>query len=109
QTHRDLMQQCMTNLAFLEEQIEEIDQQIQNKIRSYGLSEAYELLQTVPGMQAEAAATVLAEVGADVQAFPSAAKLSSWAGVCPGNNKRAGNCKRSKTSNDSPYPADVLL
>jgi len=109
QTHRDLMQQCMTHLAFLEEQIEEIDQQIQNKIRSYGLSEAYELLQTVPGMQAEAAATVLAEVGADVQAFPSAAKLSSWAGVCPGNNESAGKRKSSHTTKGNPYLREVLL
>ena len=109
QTHRDLMQQCMTHLAFLEEQIEEIDQQIQNKIRSYGLSEAYELLQTVPGMQAEAAATVLAEVGADVQAFPSAAKLSSWAGVCTGNNESAGKRKSSHTTKGNPYLREVLL
>jgi Transposase IS116/IS110/IS902 family. len=33
---------------------------------------------------------LIAEVGVDRSAFPSAAQLAAWAGVCPGNNERAG-------------------
>jgi transposase len=109
QTQRDLVRQCMAHMAFLEQQIEEVDQQIQEKIRSFDLTQAYELLQTVPGMKKEAAATVLAEVGANVDAFPSAAKLSSWAGVCPGNNESAGKRKSTRTTKGNPYLRDMLL
>lgn len=109
QTHRELIRQCMAHMAFLEEQIEEVDRQIQEKIRTFGLSQAYELLQTVPGIKKEAAATVLAEVGADVDAFASPAKLSSWAGVCPGNNESAGKRKSTRTTKGNPYLRDMLL
>ena len=93
----------------LEQQIEEVDRQIQDKIRSFGLSESYALLQTVPGMKKEAAATVLAEVGANVDAFSTPAKLSSWAGVCPGNNESADKRKSTRTTKGNPYLRDMLL
>jgi transposase len=109
QTQRDLIRQCMAHMAFLEQQIEEVDQQIQEKIHTFGLSQSYELLQTVPGIKKEAAATVLAEVGANVDAFPNAAKLSSWAGVCPGNNESAGKRKSTRTTKGNPYLRDMLL
>lgn len=109
QTQRELIHQCMAHMAFLEEQIEEVDRQIQDKIRSFGLSQSYALLQTVPGMKKEAAATVLAEVGANVDAFSTPAKLSSWAGVCPGNNESAGKRKSTRTTKGNPYLRDMLL
>jgi transposase len=109
QTQRDLISQCMSHMAFLEQQIEEVDRQIQDKIRNFGLSQSYALLQTVPGMKKEAAATVLAEVGATVDAFSTPAKLSSWAGVCPGNNESAGKRKSTRTTKGNPYLRDMLL
>jgi transposase len=109
QTHRELVRQCMAHMAFLEEQIEEVDRQIQEKIRFFGLTQSYELLQTVPGMKEEAAATVLAEVGDRIDAFASPAKLSSWAGVCPGNNESAGKRKSTRTTKGNPYLRDILL
>lgn len=109
ETQRQVIRQCMSHMVFLEQQIEQVDQQLQEKIRSFGFTEAYSLVQTVTGIQAEAAATVLAEVGDTVAAFPSVAKLSSWAGVCPGNNESAGKRKSTRTTKGNPYFRDVLL
>lgn len=109
ETQRQLIRQCMSHMAFLEQQIEDVDGQIQEKIRVFKFTESYGLLQTVTGIKAEAAATVLAEVGDSVGAFPSAAKLSSWAGVCPGNNESAGKRKSTRTTKGNPYVRDVLL
>ena len=109
ETQRQLISQCMSHMAFLEQQIEEVDKQIQEKIGGFQFTESYGLLQTVTGIKAEAAATVLAEVGDTVAAFPSGAKLSSWAGVCPGNNESAGKRKSTRTTKGNPYLRDALL
>ena len=60
ETQQQLIRQCMSHMAFLEQQIEEVDKQIQDKIGAFQFNEAYGLLQTVTGIKAEAAATVLA-------------------------------------------------
>jgi transposase len=109
ETQRELIRQSMSHMAFLEKQIEDIDQKIQDKIRSFGFTESYQLLQTVTGIKAEAAAAVLAEVGDTVSAFPSSAKLSSWTGVCPGNNESAGKRHSTRTTKGNPYLREVLL
>jgi len=88
--HRWLIQQSLEHLAFLEQQLASLDEQIHRHIEQSGYLQTYALLQTVPGVQAETAAAILAEIGPDMQQFPSAAHLSSYAGVCPGNYKSAG-------------------
>ena len=40
-----------------------------------------ELLQTIPGVGEKVAQVIVAETGADMSRFPSAAHLASWAGV----------------------------
>ncbi len=109
ESQRQLIRQCMSHLAFLDKQIEEINGQIQDKIGAFGFQESYELLQSITGIKREAAATVLAEVGDTVAAFPSSSKLSSWAGVCPGNNESGGKRKSTRTTKGNPYLRDVLL
>jgi transposase len=88
--HRRMIRYSLDHLRFLEEQLGELDQQIRSTIEEAGFLKSYELLQTIPGVHEKTAATMLAEVGPDVSSFPSEKKLSSWAGVCPGNNRSAG-------------------
>lgn len=52
--------------------------------------EVMTLLQTIPDVHAMTAATIVAEIGVDMQHFPSAKHLASWAGVCPSNRQSAG-------------------
>ena len=47
-------------------------------------------LQTIPRIDEIGAAMLLVEIGDDMGAFGTPAKLASWAGVCPSNNESAG-------------------
>ena len=57
------------------------------------VSEAVELLESIPGVGQRTAQTIVAEIGVDMSRFPSAKHLASWAGVCPGNHESAGKRK----------------
>lgn len=48
------------------------------------------LLRTIPGVKQRTAEVLIAECGVDMSAFPTAAHLASWAGICPGNRESAG-------------------
>jgi hypothetical protein len=52
--------------------------------------DAVERLAVVPGLGVDSAQQITAEVGAKAATFPSAEKLSSWVGACPGEEESAG-------------------
>ena len=41
---------------------------------------------------------VIAEIGVDMSQFPGEHHLSSWAGICPGNEESAGKRLRNRTT-----------
>jgi transposase len=108
-SHRTLIRHGMRHMAFLAEEIDSLDQEIAALIRDAGLSEPYQLLQTLPGIQATAAATILAESGPDMKQFPSEAHFSSWSGVAPANNESAGKRKRAPTMRGNPHIKTALV
>ena len=57
----------------------------------------WEILQTIPGVDQVAAMVLIIEIGIEMEKFGSAEQLSSWAGMCPGNNESAGKRKSGKT------------
>ena len=67
------------------------------------LKEAVQLLQTIPGVGEHVAEVIVSEIGTDMARFPSDKHLSSWAGMCPGNNESAGKRKSGKTTKGSNY------
>ena len=66
------------------------------------------LLQTIPGVSENCAATILAEIGPDVKAFQSDAHLASWAGLCPGSYESAGIKKSSHIMQGNRYIKQAL-
>jgi transposase len=92
--HRWLLQSLLAQLTFLEAQIVEGEQAIDEAARPFAT--AVVLLQTIPGVKARAT-TLLAELGADMTVFPSAAHCASWSALCPGQDETGGKPRRGKT------------
>jgi transposase len=72
------------------------------------VAEAVGRLTTIPGVEQRAAETVIAEIGPNMEQFPTADHLASWAGMCPGNNESAGKRKSGKTTKGSRWLRQVL-
>ena len=66
-------------------------------------------MQTIPGVSAQIAAGIIAEIGTDMSQFPSYANLASWAEVCPRNNECAGKKYSSKTTHGNKYLKTTIL
>jgi transposase len=60
------------------------------------------------GIDEMGAAMLLVEIGDDMSAFGTPAKLASWAGVCPGNNESGGKKKSGKARKGNPYVRRIL-
>ena len=97
---REMLDAVERSLAELERRILDVVQ------RDYELP--WTLLQTLPGTGPLAAATLLAEVGDDMEAFGTARRLSSWAGMCPGNHESAGKSKGGKRRKGNVYLRRIL-
>ena len=93
--HRFWLRQMMDHLEFLEGKIFVIEQEIDRRGRPY--EDAIALWITIPGIRRLLAITLVAEIGVDVDQFPTASHLASWAGLCPGNNESGGKRKSGKT------------
>jgi transposase len=59
--------------------------------------QAIALLDSIPGVNQRIAEIFIAEVGTDMQRFPTAQNLASWVGICPGNHQSAGKQIRGTT------------
>jgi transposase len=86
--HRFLLKQIKSHIDWIVDSIKEIDVQVVAAMQPY--CEEWQLLQTIPGIDQTSAAMLLAEIGTDMSCFGSKDRLSSWAGMCPGNNMSAG-------------------
>lgn len=86
--HRAMLRLLLANWRFLDQLIKELEGEIESRLEPF--RQAVDLLQTIPGINALTAWNVVAEIGTDMTRFATAAHISSWAGLCPGNNESAG-------------------
>src|SRR6266496_1774734 len=99
---KELLDQLEQLEAAVARESEEIREQIEANSDPF-VKEAVRLLQTVPGVGEQVAEVIVSEIGTDMTRFPSDKHLSSWAGMCPGNNESAGKRKSGKTTKGSNY------
>jgi len=104
--HRFLLADMLEELDHIGSKITRLEQAIEEQMRPY--QKAVDAWMTVPGVKQRLAWNLVAEVGPTVDAFPSAADLVSWAGICPGNNETAGKRKSGTTRNGNRWARKAL-
>ena len=96
--HQFLLGQLFAHLTHLEEQLTQLEQRIAATLVPFVPPHTTQRLDQIPGVNQKTIDVVVAEIGVDMSHFPSAGHLSSWAGVCPGNEESAGKRRRSRAT-----------
>jgi transposase len=86
-----LIKDCWEHIEYLEKSIASLEKKMDAHLQPY--REEMERLQTIPGVSQTTASALIAEIGVDMNQFPTADHLASWAGVAPGNHESAGKKK----------------
>ena len=86
--HRFLLQQLYDHLLFTESKRKQIEEEIERRMGPF--RDEVVRLCTIPGVDRVTAWGLLAEIGLNMDQFPSAAHLASWACLCPGSFESAG-------------------
>jgi transposase len=86
--HAALLDDLLGHIGYLDGAIARLDQLVEAALGDDARHVAN--LQTIPGVNRQAAEIIVAEIGTDMSRFPTARHLASWAGLCPGNHESAG-------------------
>jgi hypothetical protein len=105
---RDLIQELLRTIKIQDEQVERMHGLI-NKHRSDIYEKAAAVLEEIPGIGGTSANIIIAEIGVNMDRFPTADHLCSWAGVSPGNNESAGKRASSRTNKGDRYLKPALI
>ncbi|AFM40480.1 transposase [Desulfosporosinus acidiphilus SJ4] len=106
--HQKIMLRMMLkHIDILEEQVLTLDREIQARMKP--VYEQVSLIDSIPGVGERSAQIIIAEIGTNMNQFPSASHLASWAGLCPGNNESAGKRKSGKTRKGSDILKATLI
>lgn len=92
--HVFMIRASLEHIRGVKKLVADVDRQIADKLKPY--EQEVKLLETIPGVKEQGSASILAEIGADMEQFPSAEHLSSWAGMSPGNHESGGKKKRQR-------------
>jgi len=104
---RFLVAQQLAHIDGLDDIIERVSAEIAERVRPFEREIAQ--VDTVTGIGRRTAEVLVAEVGTDLTRFPTHRHLTSWAGLCPGNNESAGKRHGGKTRKGSPWLRAALI
>src|SRR5207247_2714112 len=90
------MKLFLQRLKLIETQMDALESRVAEPLRPF--QDAVKRLAEVPGLGADSAQQMIAEVGPRAATFPSPDQRASWVGCCPGREESA----EVSTSNSSP-------
>jgi transposase len=105
--HRQLLSIQLDRLERFDRDLKQMDAKLESKLKPY--ERQMELLDGIPGINWVTAATVIAEIGIKMSQWPTVGHLTSWAGLCPGQNESAGKRGKSNIRPGNPYLRSALV
>jgi len=90
--HRIVLEELLNQVESLDASVARLDEAIGEALKEAEdpFEAAVAILVTAPGAGRVSARAVLAEIGTNMEQFPSAEHLSTWAGISPGNKQSGG-------------------
>lgn len=86
--YRRLLTMTLAELDTIESHMKQLDEELAALLRAH--QDAVQRLAAVPGLGVDSAQQIIAEVGPTARTFPTAKRLASWVGACPGHDESAG-------------------
>lgn len=111
-TQRWILTELLDRYEGIEAALSRVGQRIREHIEASPdpfVAQAEKMLIAIPGIGEQVAQSIMAEIGVDMQRFPTAAHLASWCGLCPGNNESAGKRRSGQTTKGNPYVRTALV
>jgi len=105
--HALLVDMTLTHVEQLEASIARLDAEIDKVMAPFSV--ARDLLDTITGVGKRAAECIIAEIGIEMDRFPTAGHLASWAGACPGNNVTGGKRRSGSTTKGDLWLREILI
>ena len=97
----------LRHLEALEDETEKLDAEVARRVEPH--DDVVQAVDTIPGIGRRTAEVIVAEMGTDMERFPTPGHLASWSGVCPGNNRSADKSTRSPTRKGNPSLRSALV
>jgi len=104
--HRFLLAEFIEEWDWFEQRIVRLEAEIDKQINPF--EQALALWQTMPGVDRVTACSLVAQIGVNMNQFPTAQQLASWAAICPGNHESAGKRKSGKTRDGNKWVRRTL-
>lgn len=105
---KKMMRTMLTHIDELGKHIKELDDEIDRNMKDEEKIAAANI-QEIPGIGNTSAETVISVIGTDMSRFPTDGHISSWAGLCPGNNESAKKRKSGKTRKGNALLRSTLI
>jgi transposase len=105
--HRFLLRELLALIDAQDRSIKHLEQEIERHLHPF--EEQVQRCVKINGVSRHVLYVLMAEVGTDMQRFPDAEHLSSWAGVCPGQKESAGKRLSGRTKQGNRYVRAALV
>jgi transposase len=105
--HRFLLRELLDLIEAQDRSIAHLEAEIERHLSPF--EEEIKRCEQINGVSRQVLHVLMAEIGTDLERFPDASHLSSWAGVCPGQKESAGKQLSGRSRKGNRYVRAALV
>lgn len=105
--HRFMLKLHLEQIGSIDRMIDDLESRAEARLEPF--RSKVEHLDTIPGINQRVAATIIAEIGADMSRFRNDDALVAWSGLCRGLNESAGKIKSARLRKGGNWLKDTMV